>query len=76
MSDPSPSHVDFEVVDNQYPDRDYEVKISVPEFTCVCPRTGQPDFAIIEIIYIPNKLIVEFCIFAHIYFDKRVIIRK
>ena len=59
MSDPSPSHTDFEVVDNQYPDRDYEVKISVPEFTCVCPRTGQPDFAIIEIIYTPNKLIVE-----------------
>ena len=59
MSDRSPSHVDFEVVDNQYPDRDYDVKISIPEFTCVCPRTGQPDFATIEIIYIPNKLIVE-----------------
>ena len=59
MPDPSPNHVDFEVVDNQYPDRDYDVKISIPEFTCVCPRTEHPDFAIIEIIYIPNKLIVE-----------------
>ena len=57
MSDPSPSRADFEVVDNQYTDRDYDVKISIPEFTCVSPRTGQPDFAIIEIIYIPNKLI-------------------
>ena len=55
MSDPSPNHADFEVVDNQYPDRNYDVKISLPEFTCVCPRTGQPDFATIEIIYIPNK---------------------
>ena len=59
MSDPSPNHADFEVEDNQYPDREYDVKISIPEFTCVCPRTGQPDFATIEIIYIPNKLIVE-----------------
>ena len=59
MSDPSPNNAAFEVVDNQYPDRDYDIKISIPEFTCVCPRTGQPDFAIIEIIYIPNKLIVE-----------------
>ena len=47
------------VVDNSYPDRNYEVNISVPEFTCVCPRTGQPDFATIEINYIPDKLIVE-----------------
>ena len=59
MSGPSPNYSDFEVVDNQYFDRDYDIKISIPEFTCVCPRTGQPDFAIIEIIYIPNKLIVE-----------------
>ena len=59
MSDLYPSRVDFEVVDNQYSDRNYEIKVAIPEFTCLCPRTGQPDFAIIEIIYIPNKLIVE-----------------
>ena len=59
MSGTPPNHKDFDVVDNQYPNRDYDVKISMPEFTCVCPRTGQPDFAKIEIIYIPNKLIVE-----------------
>ena len=45
----------LELTDNLYPDRDYEVNISIPEFTCVCPRTGQPDFATIEIHYIPNK---------------------
>ena len=59
MSGSSPNYLDLEVVNNQYSDRDYDVTISIPEFTCVCPRTGQPDFAIIEIIYIPNKLIVE-----------------
>ena len=59
MSGSSPSHADLDVVANEYSDREYMVNISVPEFTCVCPRTGQPDFAIIEIIYIPNKLIVE-----------------
>ncbi len=55
----TPSSNDLEIVDNQYPDRDYEVKISIPEFTCVCPRTGQPDYACIEITYIPHKHIVE-----------------
>ena len=59
MSNRSPSHTEIEVVKNQYSDRDYLVKISIPEFTCVCPRTGQPDFATIEINYIPNALIVE-----------------
>ena len=59
MSSPAPSHTKIEVVKNQYSDRDYLVKISIPEFTCVCPRTGHPDFAIIEINYIPDAFIVE-----------------
>mgnify|MGYP000159106584 FL=1 len=59
MSVSSPSHADLEVVSNQYSDREYMVNISIPEFTCVCPRTGQPDFAVIEIQYVPNKHIVE-----------------
>ena len=59
MSAPSPSPSGIAVVKNQYLDRDYLVKISIPEFTCVCPKTGQPDFATIEINYIPNLLIVE-----------------
>ena len=59
MPDSSPSHTDLDVVANEYSDREYMVNISVPEFTCVCPRTGQPDFAVIEIHYVPNKHIVE-----------------
>ncbi len=59
MSDSLPSNTFLEVVANQYSDREYMVNISIPEFTCVCPRTGQPDFAVIEINYVPNKHIVE-----------------
>ena len=54
-----PSHRDLEVVENQYVDRDYIVKISIPEFSCICPRTGMPDYAVIDIHYIPDKYIVE-----------------
>jgi len=54
-----PSIGDLEVVDNEYRDRDYDINISIPEFNCVCPRTGLPDFAIIEIKYTPDKSIVE-----------------
>ena len=49
----------IETAENQYPHRDYEVNISIPEFTCVCPKTGLPDFATINILYVPNKLLVE-----------------
>ena len=44
---------------NPYPDRNYEIRFECPEFTCVCPKTGQPDFATIRIVYIPDKLCVE-----------------
>ena len=53
-----PIHSDLEVVKNEYPDRDYDINISLPEFNCVCPRTGLPDFATIKICYIPDKVIV------------------
>lgn len=59
MSVSPPTYSELEVVKNEYADRDYDVKISIPEFTCVCPRTGQPDYATIEIIYVPGQLIVE-----------------
>ncbi|HEY2031060.1 MAG TPA: preQ(1) synthase, partial [Myxococcales bacterium] len=39
--------------------RDYEIRFECPEFTCVCPMTGQPDFATIRIAYVPDKLCVE-----------------
>ena len=54
-----PTFKDLEVVDNEYSDRDYTINISIPEFNCVCPRTGLPDFGTIVINYIPEKYIVE-----------------
>jgi 7-cyano-7-deazaguanine reductase len=44
---------------NPKPERDYEIEISTPEFTCVCPMTGQPDFAEITVRYVPDELCVE-----------------
>jgi len=49
----------LEVVSNPHPDRDYEVAMTAPEFTCVCPMTGQPDFATIRIRYVPDQHLVE-----------------
>lgn len=49
----------LEAFDNNYPDRDYFVKFNCPEFTTLCPKTGQPDFATIYISYIPNQKMVE-----------------
>lgn len=59
MTQTSPNTEQLEAVKNEYIDRDYVIRVSVPEFTCVCPRTGQPDFATIDIIYTPNKYIIE-----------------
>jgi len=49
----------LEAFKNQYPSRDYEIEITCPEFTCVCPKTGQPDFAVIRIKYVPDELCIE-----------------
>ncbi|MFQ5585370.1 MAG: preQ(1) synthase [Thermodesulfobacteriota bacterium] len=49
----------LEVWDNPSPDRDYTIEISYPEFTCICPRSGYPDFATIKVSYIPDKSVVE-----------------
>ncbi len=59
MKNKEPNYKDLEVVDNQYQDRDYSIDVSIPEFNCVCPRTGLPDFGSIHIQYIPHKYIVE-----------------
>jgi 7-cyano-7-deazaguanine reductase len=40
-------------------DRDYTIRIEIPEFTCLCPRTGQPDFATLDLEYVPDRLCVE-----------------
>lgn len=53
------SKVKLEKWPNPYEDRDYTIDISFPEFTCLCPRSGYPDFATIKINYIPGKYIVE-----------------
>jgi len=44
---------------NQYSDKEYVIMIEIPEFTCICPKTGLPDFAFIKIEYSPDKLCVE-----------------
>lgn len=49
----------LEVFDNQFPNRDYEIQIVCPEFTSVCPKTGQPDFGVLTITYVPNLHCVE-----------------
>jgi len=49
----------LETWNNPNPERDYEINIDFPEFTCLCPRSGYPDFATIKINYIPAKKIVE-----------------
>src|SRR5215467_9624137 len=56
---PSAPSKTLEVVPNPHPDRDYEVTMTVPEFTCLCPMTGQPDFATIRIRYVPDQHLVE-----------------
>ncbi|MEI8190160.1 MAG: preQ(1) synthase [candidate division NC10 bacterium] len=44
---------------NPNPERDYEISFECPEFTCLCPMTGQPDFATLHIRYVPDRLCVE-----------------
>jgi len=49
----------LETFDNPRPERDYEIRFGFPEFTSVCPVTGQPDFATITVRYVPDRLCVE-----------------
>ncbi|OIO73524.1 MAG: NADPH-dependent 7-cyano-7-deazaguanine reductase QueF [Zetaproteobacteria bacterium CG1_02_53_45] len=49
----------LETFENPNPERDYHIRIDSPEFTCLCPKTGQPDFAEIKIDYIPDARCVE-----------------
>ena len=50
---------ELETFANPEPGREYEIRFSCPEFTCLCPRTGQPDFADITITYVPGELCLE-----------------
>lgn len=50
---------EIEVWENQYKDREYTVDLEIPEFTCICPKTGLPDFAVIKFSYGPDKHCLE-----------------
>jgi len=50
---------DLETFPNPMRERDYTIRMKVPEFTCLCPKTGQPDFAIFNIEYVPDQLCIE-----------------
>ncbi len=50
---------EIEIWKNQFPDRDYTIILDVPEFTCICPKTGLPDFAQIKIEYSPDRYCIE-----------------
>jgi 7-cyano-7-deazaguanine reductase len=54
----SPSN-QLETFANPSPESDYTIRMSIPEFTCLCPKTGQPDFATLELEYVPNERCVE-----------------
>ena len=56
MTEPTSS---LEVFANPAPERDYTIHMTIPEFSCLCPKTGQPDFATLEVDYIPNERCVE-----------------
>jgi 7-cyano-7-deazaguanine reductase len=56
---PSQPSKDLETFPNPRPGRDYEISMECPEFTCVCPKTGQPDFATIRIRFVPDQTCIE-----------------
>lgn len=56
---PSHPQTTIETFPNPARDRDYTIRMSIPEFTCLCPKTGQPDFATLELEYVPDALCVE-----------------
>jgi 7-cyano-7-deazaguanine reductase len=49
----------LETFPNPTPHRDYRIHMEIPEFTCLCPKTGQPDFATLELDYVPDRLCIE-----------------
>jgi len=49
----------LETFANPAADRDYTIRMTIPEFTCLCPKTGQPDFATLELEYVPDALCIE-----------------
>jgi 7-cyano-7-deazaguanine reductase len=56
---PSRPSKELQAIPNPHPGRRYEVRCDTPEFTCICPMTGQPDFAVVTVSYVPGEFIVE-----------------
>jgi 7-cyano-7-deazaguanine reductase len=56
---PTQPSTDLETFANPHPGRDYTIRIRIPEFTCLCPKTGQPDFATLHLEYVPDQRCVE-----------------
>jgi 7-cyano-7-deazaguanine reductase len=56
---PTTPSKELDTFSNPHPDRDYTIRIRIPEFTCLCPKTGQPDFATLTLEYVPDLLCVE-----------------
>jgi 7-cyano-7-deazaguanine reductase len=56
---PATPTTELETFQNPQASRDYTIRMQIPEFTCLCPRTGQPDFATLELEYVPDRLCVE-----------------
>jgi 7-cyano-7-deazaguanine reductase len=56
---PTKPSKELETFANPAPERDYTIRIRIPEFTCLCPKTGQPDFATLFLDYVPDRLCVE-----------------
>jgi 7-cyano-7-deazaguanine reductase len=56
---PSQPTKELETFDNPTPERDYTIRIQIPEFTCLCPKTGQPDFAELSLEYVPDSTCIE-----------------
>jgi 7-cyano-7-deazaguanine reductase len=61
----------LETFPNQFPDRDYRIEVTCPEFTAVCPKTGQPDFGTIIIDYVPDRTCIELKSLKLYLFDYR-----
>lgn len=56
---PSVPSKTLETFDNPQAERDYTIRMHIPEFTCLCPKTGQPDFATLDLEYVPDRLCLE-----------------
>jgi 7-cyano-7-deazaguanine reductase len=56
---PSQPSEQLETFANPTPERDYTIRMNLPEFTCLCPKTGQPDFAVLDLEYVPAERCIE-----------------